>query len=929
MLVGRQSEVDELVTLVTAGGDREQSSALLDGPMGIGKTSVLAEVGRRAAAAGVTVLKAHADRLESDFGFGVVRQLLERRVLADPALVEGSTAATAELFRAQTRTGAEPACPAEAAAVLHGLYWLTVRLTETAPVLFLLDDIQWIDQPSLRWLGYLLRRIEDLPVTVLAARRCGTLEAGEPLALPRFGRRLRLNGLALPAVTQLAQARMRQPVTAGFATSCLAATNGNPLLLNALLRSCRAQGVPVGAAARIPDFGLEEINSLVQALITPLGPAGTEVMQAVSVLGDGLAPALIATVTGIEPNTVQDIVFRMRRAGLMAEADPRTVAFTHAVVREAVAAAMLPSAANALRARAARVLFDTGADTERVSAQLLRLPAVGGAWVTDTLLSAADTASRRGAPESTATYLRRALDEPLTPQQRGAVLVDLGAAEVGFDLAAAIGHLDEGARTVTEDQSRARAALLRCRALCISDRYPEAIRGLREIEPLLEPDGLPRSLLAVERGFISVFAPDFAPEVWRHNPAPAFPGLAGTRVEAEAAAFHAFQHATRGGSAAQAIPEARRALELRLASSGNGGVFGGAVLALQAADDLDFGLDVSDRLLTAYTRGGALFSYAVWCTHRGEFHYRKGNLAEAQADLQASVDTRVEHLGVDPLTSHVAVAAGRLLDLLVNRGQLDQVRELLHRWRLDGPLPDHLLFVWVLGARGRLRLAEGDPVGALAEFRRAIDLMRRCGVANPIAFLSWPNVVAALVRTGATAEAAETAAEFTQSCLAWGTAHAAGQAARARALVADPLQANELLAEAVHHLAHSPSRLDHATALAARGAALARTDHLGEARRVLGAALDLAEQCGAHALSEQALAGLRAAGGRPRSRRCSGADALTPSERRVAVLAARGQSNQEIAQQLFVSLRTVEVHLTNTYRKLGVTGRADLAGALA
>jgi DNA-binding CsgD family transcriptional regulator len=130
-------------------------------------------------------------------------------------------------------------------------------------------------------------------------------------------------------------------------------------------------------------------------------------------------------------------------------------------------------------------------------------------------------------------------------------------------------------------------------------------------------------------------------------------------------------------------------------------------------------------------------------------------------------------------------------------------------------------------------------------------------------------------------------------------------------------------------LESSGARLEHARALADLGAALRRAGHRADSREILRPALDLAHRCGAHTLSERAHTELVAAGGRPRRLVLTGLDSLTASERRVAQLAVTGLSNRDIAQQLFITTRTVEGHLTHVYQKLEITSRDQLSDALA
>ncbi len=138
----------------------------------------------------------------------------------------------------------------------------------------------------------------------------------------------------------------------------------------------------------------------------------------------------------------------------------------------------------------------------------------------------------------------------------------------------------------------------------------------------------------------------------------------------------------------------------------------------------------------------------------------------------------------------------------------------------------------------------------------------------------------------------------------------------------------ELLVESVDLLRDSPRQLEYARALADLGVAISRTGKAVQARPNLMMAMDLARRSGATALEDRTRQELLATGARPRRRALTGSESLTPSERRVAYMAAQGQSNREIAEGLFVTLRTVEIHLTHAYDKLGIRSRSQLATAL-
>jgi DNA-binding CsgD family transcriptional regulator len=163
----------------------------------------------------------------------------------------------------------------------------------------------------------------------------------------------------------------------------------------------------------------------------------------------------------------------------------------------------------------------------------------------------------------------------------------------------------------------------------------------------------------------------------------------------------------------------------------------------------------------------------------------------------------------------------------------------------------------------------------------------------------------------------------------WGAARAIGISLRALGLIEGGPSGEQRLREAVGVLAESPARLEHARALVDLGAALRRANSRREARERLRAGIELAHRCGARALVERANDELAATGAHRRTILYTGLEALTASERRVAQLAAEGMSNKEIAQALFVTVKTVEMHLSRVYRKLEINSRGQLSSALA
>jgi DNA-binding CsgD family transcriptional regulator len=186
----------------------------------------------------------------------------------------------------------------------------------------------------------------------------------------------------------------------------------------------------------------------------------------------------------------------------------------------------------------------------------------------------------------------------------------------------------------------------------------------------------------------------------------------------------------------------------------------------------------------------------------------------------------------------------------------------------------------------------------------------------------------ALLSAGEPEDAQKLAQEELELARAFGAPRTLGMALRAAGIVTGGQGGRDLLDEAVSVLEYSPAALEHARALADFGAALRRANRRSEAREPLRRALDLATRCGADLLAARAWEELAATGARPRKAHLTGVEALTASERRIADMAAKGMSNPEIAQALFLTRRTVETHLTHVYQKLEIASRDQLPAAL-
>jgi DNA-binding CsgD family transcriptional regulator len=269
-----------------------------------------------------------------------------------------------------------------------------------------------------------------------------------------------------------------------------------------------------------------------------------------------------------------------------------------------------------------------------------------------------------------------------------------------------------------------------------------------------------------------------------------------------------------------------------------------------------------------------------------------------------------------------------LIETLAERGEFEAAEAADQRYRLAERFPTTLPAGSVLAARGRLRLAELRPAAALSDLLAAGELLARLRSPSPSVAPWRSDAALAHLALGAPAEARALAAEEVALAQAYHGPRTLGIALRAAGLAEGGRRGIQLLRQAARVLEGSSARLERARAMTDLGAALRRAGRRAESREILRPALDLAHRCGALALTERAHTELVTAGGRPRRLIISGLDSLTPSERRVAQLAAAGLSNRDIAQNLFITTRTVEGHLTHAYHKLAITSREQLPAAL-
>jgi DNA-binding NarL/FixJ family response regulator len=903
---------------------------LIEGPPGIGKTALLDELRRRACALAITVRSARAGELERGFGFGVVRQLLEAIVVgADEAercrLLAGAAALSEPVF---SDVSAAEDTGDVAFATLHGLYWLVVNIAECGPLILAVDDAQWADEPSLRFLLHLASRLAGLPVVVALTVRAGAdmhrphlgsllVEARPPVLRPR--------PLSESAVGQVVRAAMGEDANAQLCRACAHATGGNPFLLVELLGEFRREGRPVGriepdVVARVAP---ERVAAAVLLRVRHLHPQASALARSVAVLGEQAGLALCAELTGIDSRTANNVATGLADLSVLVPGEP--LRFVHPIVRTAIYEDLSAADRADLHARAARLLHEQRADPGAIAVHLLATPACGDAKVVTMLREAARSALGGGAPDTAAVLLRRALDEPPGSGDRPLVLFELGNTEHEIGDATARTHLRESGESTADPIVRARAftalawtthpdARHQREQLPLYELAAAEVRGHdRELELELEAARLGALLLNPDLGV------KFEDEADRFADLPASTG-----AECLVRSFVARAALDTGPVAVAGDLAEEVASHPALVSRGGHPLWRTNItICLVEAERYDVAEQMLSRAIRHAERVGSpqWLARALWL--RGLARHRAGDLRAAEADGRAAVD--LHGLAADYTKTPGLVV---VVDSLADQGRSQEGEVLLTERGMDGELAPTLFSVLPLLARGRCRAAMGDHVRARADLEDALRRMEMSRGLFPWASDARVALVPVLLAMGEVDAAREVADAAYAAATVAESRRRIGGALRLRGLLAAGKGGLDMLRQAADTLAKSPALLWRAEAYIDLGTAMRVDGQVISSRDVLREGMELAHRCGATLLADRAEHELRAAGGRPRRRAGIGADALTASERRVAELAAGGASNKEIAQSLFVTLRTVELHLSNAYNKLQIRSRHELAAAL-
>ena len=938
-LFERDAELAELRSALQDARSGAGRLVVIEGEAGIGKTGLVAAASEEAGEAGLRALGARGTELERDFPFALIRQLFE------PVLVAAGPDERRELLAGLARpagpvVGVEPEeegapSPAESLldpsfATLNALFWLLSNLAESRPLLLAVDDAHWSDRASLQFLRFLLPRLPDLPVALVVAARPAEpgaeVELLAGLSTDPAARVLRPRALGPDAVAQMVRDALGAQADDAFCAACHETTGGSPFLLRELLGELRAQDSTGAAAdvARVAEVAPSAIQQAVLVRLAGLPGEARALARAVAVLGDDADVRAAAALAGIEPEAAGAPVDSLVAAGILEPTRP--LRFRHPLLRNAVHADIPPMELAAAHAEAARLVAAAGGEPERVAVHLLGVEPAGDPEVVETLAAAAQRALDRAAPDAALRYVRRALAEPAGRDVRPRLVGQLITAAVRAGDSSPVEdlHIDPAAELGQDPDVLVDSAWQLAMGMMSQGRLDEMAPLLEQAVARASERGQPELALRLEAllASSSLLSPRDARARFERHADGIQPGSPSERL------WLALQ--SWWGMFLGDTPD--RCAELAAAALSDGRIYveqaespppGQAILVLARTERLDLAAEQIEAMAKQARDSGSATGLSQASYLRAYVEWLRGEVARAEADAAAALESarRGGYLAGVPV--FIAIH----LDTLVERDELDAADSSLEELGLAGPLPDNYWWTALTVSRARLRLAQRRWDEAADDLRAITAANDRDGISHP--FYGLDSLLAlALAGRDEGDEARALAAQELERAREWGVPSVVGPALRAVGLLAEREEGLAVLEEAVAVLEGSGVRLEYMRALCDHGAALRRANRRADAREPLRAALELARRGGAVAIARRAFAELEATGERPRELMATGVESLTPSERRVAELAAEGLTNREVAQALFLTVKTVEMHLSRAYRKLDIGSRRELGDAL-
>ncbi|WP_410658302.1 helix-turn-helix transcriptional regulator [Amycolatopsis sp. lyj-112] len=889
-------------------------AAVVTGTAASGKSELLQAFTELCAEADATVLSALCVEAEKDLPFAAVLQLFHSPALP-PALRGRATELLAEAERAGL-TG-RPSTQ-----LMLDLFDLVRDLADTRPVVVTVDDFHHVDTPSLHWLVFLMRRMRTMKVVVvltesLSAKQSLPLLGAEFLRLPHC-RRIRLKPLGKDEIAGLVPLDGNTGEANTLVTSLHQLSGGNPLLAQALLEDLRVSGIPLAPETRpIPG---DNYHQAVAACLQR-GDQDTRALAGVlAVLGKSEAVCLAVRVAGIDQHTAGRAITLLHQVGLLDAGR-----FRHPMTVTAVLADVpVPERAH-LHERAAVLLHEDGASVLDVARHLVAADRAGQPWAITVLRNAAELAMADNKTSFAVQCLKLACrvsdDEALVIE----MVTQLAGLEWRNNPAIGAAHLDRLYEVFRAGELPVRAAAILVRFLLWHGRAAEATEVL---DSLGETDGdgdeRTEAELRITRLFILCSYPTLRGKLPQPTAAERVPARS---YDPNVQAAMSLGRIVTSGPDDDAIASAEHVLKsIQLGDTMVESVRS-ALFALIYADRLDKAVPWCDLLQQEAADCDAPSWQAVFAAARAEMALRQGDLVTAEKQAKAALTY------ISPQSWGVAVGVPLATLCLAAAGMGKFEEAAAH---INQPVPASMLQtrfgLHYLRARGRLYLETDRVHAALGDFVLCGELSKRWDFDLPV-LVPWRSDTAeAYLRLGRP-DKARALNEEQLTKLTTSTSHVRGISLRLKAKMAEPQKRPELLREAVKIFQAGGIRLELARALGDLSRAHYTLAESGRARTVARQAWHIAKGCHAEVICRD----LRPDGNGGDEHAAPAAlesaeltaereliESLSEAERRVAGLASLGHTNRAIASKLYITVSTVEQHLTRVYRKLDVNRRRDL-----
>jgi DNA-binding CsgD family transcriptional regulator len=916
--VGRESEFQRLTEALDSAVRGEGRVVLLSGPTAVGKTELLHAFTGHAAERGAFILNATGSVLERDFPFSVIRQLMQAAPFAPDVARQVATLLD---------EGSFPGCPTDALAVgrissrvLHELHACVLQLAAVRPLVLSIDDVHNADAESVDFLLFLIRRIRPARILVVLSERQSAAPA-HPMLEAELSRqahfaRVDVNLLPLPAVTEIISQRLGAQDAGRLAAAVHEVSGGNPLLVAALIEDQRAAAERDPAHLTIELAVGEAFSRAVVSCLYRMEPAALQIARALAVGAEASAPdrlgELVEIGTVAATQVLESLIASCLITGSAKTADAGP--FRHPRTRAAVVGTMTRDERSRLHRRAALLLHSDGAAAMAIAAHLLAADGMRADWTLSVLQRAAEQGIAAGQPHFAVECLKLAQRASTDERQRAGIQAELAGLEWLLDPTAAARHLPGLVNAVSNRLIAQRQAMLAARCLAW---YGRADVALAALELVGGPDGSFDVEAVAETRTVAAWLVYWYPGrgtqtcalLRRAEPVPAI----ANRIAGLELLLTVLQ-----GNAQDVVARAERILAGRPMDASTLESRTYALIALVYADEAGRAERWSTKLIEQASGQAEQLTYALLCAVHADISLRNGNLAAAEKYAGRALElVPPEGWGVA-----VGVPLATVITATSAMGRLEEAA----RWA-DVPVPGAMFEtpagLQYLQACGRYNLAIDRVSAALHAFEACGSLMRDWGIDQP-GIAAWRLEAAwAHLRLDAR-DAAASLVEEELARLPQEQSRSRGIALRIQAAITEPKRRPPVLWAAANILRAVGDTFEEASALADLAATYLELGEAERARTVARRALDLAKASGAEPLTRMLANDVLDPESAGASLTGPGISELSEAERRVAALAAQGHTNREIARSLFITVSTVEQHLTRVYRKLGVTRRMDL-----